>query len=79
MCDERSELQKFKIANPLYRRFAPRIRFAHLSCDVSYKYTECSGTCQYCDACGGCGSSEYSFDRCSEGGGGVRGGLHGPF
>ena len=40
------------------------------SCSISYNYEDCSGTCQYCSACGGCSSSSYSFEGCSSGGGG---------
>jgi lysozyme len=40
------------------------------NCQLSYSYPECSGTCQYCDACGGCSGSSFAFSGCVEGGGG---------
>lgn len=36
----------------------------HSNCDISYNYQSCSSNCQYCSACGGCGSDAYSLPTC---------------
>ncbi|GMH59507.1 hypothetical protein TrRE_jg8128 [Triparma retinervis] len=56
-------------------RNAVTVDVVQKSVSVSYKYQECSGSCQYCSSCGGCLGSSYSFAGCADGGGGGGGGC----
>ena len=39
------------------------------SCEISYKFEECSSGCQYCSKCGGCSGESSSLPECSGGAG----------